>query len=466
MKLNEAFGLAFTQSEVDFVIPDLTVDLHVSIDPFLLFKSRDPYLQELHRQLVSIFNQGIRAFRENRREDLDRLIDFPEVDEIGFGYSSGAIRGRGLGNELNFLLAETLVASPALQERGIRHVEEMQLVSIGVGEDRVSDIAGNVLKSALIQYTQEQAALWDIPIEAGVPVDHYFDFEAWDWSDGYFDLPRNPYSGLPILLVPRRIVRLLPFINYSDYARTDYRAYLKARKRREGANAKLTREDIQKNTVVGVTRQEVNVLDGYIDRKEREQDLAEPMLRDEPSANVLESVGARFIAKLQALPSGTKTASEYQRLVYEIINYLFEPDLTAGKMESPTHHGTERRDIYYVNEATSMFLEFVRNQYKSYILLFELKNVKDFKLDYINQTAAYLGTSMGMLGFVVTRSHPGQNILLKTYSVFNKSTGDPKKVILILTDDDLIEMIEDKRTGKDPVDHLRSIYVRFMEAIQ
>lgn len=466
MKLTEAFKLPFTQSEVDFVVPNITVDLNVAIDPFLLFKSRDPYLQNLHGQLVSIFNQGIQAFREGRREDLDRLIDFPEVDEIGFGYSLGAIRGRGLGNELNHLLAETLVASPALQERGVRHVEEMQLVSIGVGEDRVSDIAGNVLKLALIQYTQEQAAIWDIPIEPGVPVEHYFDFEAWDWADGYFDLPRNPHSGLPILLVPRRIVRLLPFINYSDYARTDYRAHLKARKRRESADARLTREDILKNTVVGVTRHELNVLDGYIDRKERERDLAEPMLRDEPTPNVLETVGGKLIARLQTLPTGTQTASEYQRLVYEIINYLFEPDLTVGKMESATHHGTERRDIIYINEASTRFLEFVRNQYKSYLLLFELKNVKHFDLDYIYQTAAYLGTSLGMLGFVVTRTHPGENILLKTYSVFNKTIGDLKKVILILTDEDLTKMIGDKQSGRDPVDHLRSIYVRFMEAIQ
>ena len=41
MLLTEAFGLNFTQSEVDFVIPRFDQDLPLCIDPFLLYKSRD-----------------------------------------------------------------------------------------------------------------------------------------------------------------------------------------------------------------------------------------------------------------------------------------------------------------------------------------------------------------------------------------------------------------------------------------
>jgi hypothetical protein len=42
-------------------------------------------------------------------------------------------------------------------ERGVRHVEEMQLLASHIGPDRVSDIAANVLKQFLIEYTQRQA---------------------------------------------------------------------------------------------------------------------------------------------------------------------------------------------------------------------------------------------------------------------------------------------------------------------
>src|SRR5215217_7634332 len=180
-RLNRVLNLSFTQAEVDFVVPDLALDLPLAIDPFLLYKSRDENLRRLHEHLVAIFNRGIRFFREGQRSELDRLIDFPEVNEIGFGYSREGIRGRGLGWYLNRLLADTLAASIPLQQRGLRHVEEMQLVSLGVAADRVSDIAGNVLKSFLTDYTQKQADLWNIPILKSVPVEHYFDFDDLDW---------------------------------------------------------------------------------------------------------------------------------------------------------------------------------------------------------------------------------------------------------------------------------------------
>ena len=49
--------------------------------------------------------------------------------------------GSGVGTYMSRLIVETVAGSPGLQERGVRHVEEMQLVSAGIGADRVSDIA-------------------------------------------------------------------------------------------------------------------------------------------------------------------------------------------------------------------------------------------------------------------------------------------------------------------------------------
>ena len=83
--LPNGFGLSFTQSEVDFVIPNLTIDLPLCIDPFLLYKSKDASLRGLHQNLLSLFNQGIQFYCEGKRRDLDKLIDFPEVNEIELG---------------------------------------------------------------------------------------------------------------------------------------------------------------------------------------------------------------------------------------------------------------------------------------------------------------------------------------------------------------------------------------------
>ncbi len=94
-----------------------------------------------------------------------------------------------------------------------------------------------------------------------MPVHHYFDFENWEWSDGFFDLPVNPISKLPIILVPRRIVRQLPWINYTDYARTDFRMYLRSKQgSRQSRHREVTHEqqkNLNKTGVVEVTRTKI-----------------------------------------------------------------------------------------------------------------------------------------------------------------------------------------------------------------
>jgi hypothetical protein len=468
-RFQEVFGLGFTQAEVDFVIPDLNTDLPLCIDPFLLYKSKDPSLLELHQRLLSIFAQGVEFYRLGRRADLDRLITFPEVNEVGLGYSEGQIRGSGLGVQLNRLLADTLAASPALQERGLRHVEELQLVAIGVGADRISDITANVLKAYLIEYTQRQAGIWKIPLTSTLPVAHVFDFEGWEWSDGYFDLPLNPVSNRPILLVPRRIVRLLPWINYDDYFRSDFRLFLNPSTRskmpRYPGMPQRERVAVAKTEVVKLTRENTTVLNQYIGRKERQANLAQPALTQDLESDPREA-GEALIGRLQAIPTGQPAAAVYQQAVFEIINYLFEPELTDGGMEVKTYLGTERRDIVYTNEAESSFWGFVRDRYNGLFLMFEVKNTSNLELDHINQTAAYLGVRIGMLGYIITRTRPGDNIIRKTYSVFNDTPGIPRKTVLILSDEDLISMIRLKQGGNSPVKYVQRHYQEFHKRIQ
>jgi len=78
-----------SQYDVDFVIPRIGVDVPVGIDPFLLYKSRDPEYRNLHATLISAFNAGINAIRQGKRSEAGRLFDFPEVSAIGLGYTRG-----------------------------------------------------------------------------------------------------------------------------------------------------------------------------------------------------------------------------------------------------------------------------------------------------------------------------------------------------------------------------------------
>src|ERR1041385_4960855 len=88
-------GLA--QAEVDFVIPRVGVDLPMGIDPFLLFKSRDSELSQLHSIILQTFNEGIALIRSGKLSDVRQLFDFPEASEVGFGYTQKSKRGAGVG---------------------------------------------------------------------------------------------------------------------------------------------------------------------------------------------------------------------------------------------------------------------------------------------------------------------------------------------------------------------------------
>jgi hypothetical protein len=452
LPLAAGFNLQLSQAEVDFVIPDLATDIPVCIDPFLLYKSRDEGLRILHGQLLDVFKHAFGLFEAGDRKALDRLIDFPEVNAIGFGYTQGGISGSGLGWHLNQLVVDLLESNEQMRTRHLRHIEELQLLSVGVGPDRVSDIAAGVLKTSLVEYTQRQAQIWNIPLTAGAPLAHYLDLEDMEWRDGYFDLPINPVSGLTLLLVPRRIVRLLPWINYQDFYSSEAKLMLPPQPRlpRHPGMAPAKRLEIAKKELVQKIRSSPAVLEQYVGRKEREASKAEPVLPDEDSEERLRATADDLLGRLAALPTGPAGASDYQRLVYETLNFLFEPDLTGGEFEVRTYLGTERRDLIYWNEAEHSFWHYVRETYLSPLVMFECKNVAQLEIDHINQTATYLGARLGMLGFIATRGPASDAVQRKIYSVYNDTPVPPRKVILVLSDADLVAMIDMRVPGGSP----------------
>jgi hypothetical protein len=455
-----------SQFEVDFVVPRVGTDLPLGIDPFLLYKSRDVVLRSLHTQMVDHFNRGLTLIHKGQRQKVLDLFSFPEVSEIGMGYARKGKKGSGVGRFLSELITETLAESPALLKRGIHHVEEMQLISLGIGPDRVSDIAANLIKEYLVRYTQKQCEIWKIPLHRGVPLANVFQSDSQEWIDGYFDLPLSPFDGTPILLVPRRIVRTLPWINYEDFFRMEFSSYLRAKRvrgrlRQEGLTSVATTSE--KQTVVSVARVEVERIARYISSKEAAAEQAQPSASYlDPNATCPESEALKH--RLQVLSPGVEHASEYQRLVLEILNFLFSPELIDGELEVRTVDGTERRDIIFTNDSDQSFWDYVRNEHSALLVMFETKNVSDVTNIHLNQTATYLGDRIGRLGFVITRNPAREPALKKAYSVFNDST--PRKVILILSDQDLNQMLDLKCQGRDPMRYVQSFYRAFRTSVQ
>ncbi len=450
-----------SQYEVDFVIPRLGVDVPLGIDPFLLFKSRIPEFQQLHRILIDVFQAGVSAIKAGRIADASHLFQFPEVSEIGLGYTRGGKRGSGVGSFLTELILETLRNSTPLLDRGVRHIEELQLVSVGIGPDRVSDISASLIKGFLIEYTQKQCAIWSIPLTEAVPIPHIFDPSQLEWSDGYFDLPVSPHDGSPIILVPRRIVRALPWINYDDFVKLEFAAYLRAKavKGRSGSG----KIGVPKKDIIAVSRKELERVDKYIRVKEESAVEAQPTsLATEPDGITAEATQLKN--RLQNIPIGASDATTYQQTVLEILNFLFNPELIDGELEVRTIDGTERRDIVFTNDSDQTFWTYVRGEHSALYLMFETKNTQDIGPAALNQTATYLGDRLGRLGLIVTRIPPGESSQRKAFSIYNDSS--PRKIILFLSDDDLLTMLSVKSGGKNAMRHIQDLYRSFRTSVQ
>jgi hypothetical protein len=460
-----------SQYDVDFVIPRVGVDLPLGVDPFLLFKSRDPEYRRLHDLVLEAFNSGIRALRRGARAEAARVFDFPEVPEIGFGYTRSGKRGSGVGTHLSELIIETLAGSVSLQERGVKHVEEMQLVSAGIGPDRISDITANVLKRFLIDYTKRQCEMWNLPMKRQVPIGHIYEPSGQGWEDSYEDLPVSPMDGAPILLVPRRFVRVLPWINYDDFLRTDFSAYLKAKRQSfqslavapPGRLAESGKQLSTKREVVTITRNDIGIVERYVRSREQQSADARPAFDylDEDACREVEALKK----KLADIPPGREHASVYQRLVLEALNCLFSPELIDGRPEVRTIDGTERRDIVFTNDSDESFWQYVRTEHSGILVMFEAKNTESLDLAAINQTATYLGDRIGRLGVIVTREVPAETIQRKIFSVWNDSAPD-RKVILTLSDAQLRELLDLRCDNGSPTKWMQQHYRAFRTAVQ
>jgi len=459
--LTTALNLPFGQNEVDFVVPNLEQDRRLCIDPILLYKAQNIEFRSLHFKMLETFNYAIEEFEKGNERDAEYLIDFPEVSEIGLGYAVGSTKGTGLGSYLNRLVFETLTASPELVERKLRHLEELQLVSLGISADRVSDITANILKDSFISYTKRQCELWNIPVTTGVPVTHIFNFETGEWEDRYEDLPTNPYTSAPLIFVPRRIVRILPWINFDDYLRSEFMLFLPPKKKRLRMKRRVVSK-IQlpkKPDVVEITRKEIYRIDRYVARKEKTAHEAQPISVE---SDVPIDVG-QFIQDLRSLKTGLEDAYRYQDLLLKILNYLFEPELIDGTPQVRTEYGTEIRDIIFTNESDISFWRYIRENHGNFLVVFELKNKNKTDNSDVDQLANYLGDPTGYVGILISRNLPQDGQRRKAMAIYNKVV--PRKIILFLSDEDVELMLIDKHSGKDPAKIIQKKYRDFMTSI-
>jgi hypothetical protein len=156
----------------------------------------------------------------------------------------------------------------------LRHFEELGILNEGIGPDRISDVTCNVLRARFIGYTKAVAGRHDLPTERYRIPGAGYDAARVSWRTEQHNLPRNPYSALPVLLVPQRFLRELPVLNADDW----WENY-EAQQLRTDVNYELMGK-VDKKTIVATARAHPEAVRAWVDGHEAQPAQPYDLARD------------------------------------------------------------------------------------------------------------------------------------------------------------------------------------------
>jgi hypothetical protein len=449
-RLTDHFDIGIAQEDVDFAVPFLDEDLPLYVDPFLLWKS--PSLQDnsLHTSIINAFNNLGRLHRQGKSDEAAAiLIDASECHEVGLGFS-GTRRGHRIGREAAKRVLELFDSIPQLGSGGFAHFEEIQLLVDSFSKDRVSDIAANFLMSFLIDFSIEQCEKHGIPLSDAI-VPNVFDYRRLRFTgEERTKLPVHPATGQPIVLIPKRWLRAMPWIGLDDYVDNYYRTEVLS----------PTDEIAPRVAILNFNRQNYDIVQQYVKAKERVQADCknDPLFRALPMFSV-----KRKFAAIKKLPTGKNDNADkqYEDLMCQIMTSMLYPHLDFAAEQSRTDTGTQIRDLIFYNSRSMDFLQDIHRDYESRQLVIELKNVKAIEREHVNQLNRYLSGSFGRFGIMLTRNPLSKAMRQNTIDLWSGQ----RRCIVTLVDQDIetmVDVFESKQ--RYPVEVLKARYIDFLRA--
>lgn len=465
MKISERFGLNATQYELDFVDVDTEVDIPLFLDPYFIGKCGFPFASEAHLSLKSFFNCLLSALNEKRINDARSLFSYlGESNEICLGFSSSKPQGKGMGpsDAKNIFLG--LKGSKALETGLMEDIEDIRIFVDNVDKDKVSDMTSNIIKKQLIEYTQSQCRLWDIPLQQSVSSGFYWDRESNSWDNQYTEMLL--IDGKRILLVPKRIVSFSkeytpqkylqhfvlnflqdeqlringPLVQYrKDKGKTPYVTKKSILEDNSNANA------INKSWLADFTSKHREVFDKF---RSKTIDAIHPIENFNMSTIDLPNLCQLLIQRLNEIPMGNEAATDYHHTIVGIMELLFYPDLCFPIVEQEIHDGRKRIDIVFDNCAKGGFfnrLGFLYGMHSPFIIV-ECKNYsRDVKNPELDQIAGRFSPQKGKVGIVACRTIDDMDTLVLRCS---DAYRDNRGLIIPLVDKDFIEMLRALKVGK------------------
>jgi hypothetical protein len=464
-RFSDHFKIDKKQSQLDFVDIPLDTDIPLYVDPYALYISPIDWVRTAGALVVSYFDLLLQALkRGDKAKAMTMLSHLNEPNETRLGQSKGSPKGKGWGDTQARQLYDALARSKAIRSELLKDIGDLELFLPGIAEDKISDLAINVIRSELVAYTQEQCELHDVPTEE-VPAKAFWNPDEERWEATYAQLPVYKDEGL--ILVPKVVVRRRLIPDGKEYYTHYILPYLQA----EHISAKSGLVTLLRNGERKVYKKDLKAQSKYGYSKEFLLDFSEKNLRvfksykdalpkkvEKPETDfVIESrqreprlvVSTDLVRDLEQIPPGREHANQYHNFIKGVLTEVFAPSLTRPKKEQNIDEGRKRIDISFHNSATDGFFSKLVNQHK-YVVPYVPIECKNYTDDIANpefdQMLGRLNRRRGMFGIIVCRTIVDKGAVLKRCQDAVKN--DPEKAIIVLDDVDIKKLLDLAANGK------------------
>jgi len=460
-RFSEYFELDLTQHQLDFVDVSNEYDTPVYVDPYAIEVRDDVWAAQASEQIRVFFTEVLDSIRAGDLERARNLMShLTEPKETFLGVSRDDPKGRGVGRKQSGQLIDAIEASKAYKSGLLSDLSEMALYIEGVDKDKVSDLTTNIIRSLLVEYTQQQCELHGVPTENynGPP---FWDIGRRNWLSQIVQLPY--IGGDPVLLVPKYIVRRRLSIDSQEFYNKQITDFLIAENLRANSSLvqvikktnkrvvykKDVREAVPKSKamIAETIRAHPELLDLY--KKIARQHSALTTFINDDEAPTVTGVCATLAGLFEHISPGAKDADRYHNLVMGSLTALFYPDLILPRKEWDIHGGRKRIDLVFTNSADAGFFAHRRDDHaiNANMVIVECKNYSsDIANAELDQLAGRFDHNRGKLGIMTCRSVDNSKLLLeRCKDMAVRRLG----YVIVLTDADITAMLTAKSQLED-----------------
>jgi len=449
IRVSEYYKLEKSQPYLDFVDIPIDTDIPVFLDPTAIRTLDTPWGNRLKNLIQSFFETVLKYIRDGQHNKAQALLSsLRESNHFHLGLSTGESQGRAFGPSSASLIWSALTSSKSAITGLLSDLEDTALLIDGIGPDMISDAVCNILREPLIEYTQQMADYYNIPLHSGVSSGPLWDSLNRVWYSKQVSLPITDH-GI-IILVPKILCRLSLTYRADKY----YTHFLLPEMQHDHIQRKTSLVELLNNGSHRVTKKKLRQKFGsnkeaiaeqtfiypHVLKEYKDKMISDPLPRldnsdfDSTKTPDVESL----INQLESITPGNTDAYKYEDIVERILSFCFYPSLAYPTKQQNIHDGRKRIDITYNNEATTGFFYWLALNYSCPKIHIECKNYgREIANPELDQMAGRFGPSRGKVGFIVCRSLKDKQLMQQRCK---DTAADSRGYIVVLDDDDLKEL--------------------------